>query len=199
MRLLADADADVNFTDRWGVTPLAEAVKHRQTAVVAELLARGAISALTDDGGRCALRHAVDVGSDDCVALLVESGAKLGGGGGTAATLCELAERGNTAALRRWLVAGAEADACDYDKRTALHLAAAEGRAGIVALLVDHGATCGFADRWGRTAIDEARANGHTDIVEFFMQKVVIERAARGGAGGSGGGGRGGGGRRLSV
>ena len=34
--------------------------------------------------------------------------------------------------LRRYLRAGANVDACDYDKRTALHISAAEGTAAVV-------------------------------------------------------------------
>lgn len=49
----------------------------------------------------------------------------------------------------RLLLAGAEADACDYDQRTALHIAAAEGNLPAVKVLVEGGgANVCVKDRW---------------------------------------------------
>lgn len=44
-----------------------------------------------------------------------------------ASQLCTAVFEGDLPLLRRLLSAGASADVCDYDKRTALHIAAAEG------------------------------------------------------------------------
>ena len=44
-----------------------------------------------------------------------------------ASQLCTAVFEGDLPLLRRLLQAGASADTCDYDKRTALHIAAAEG------------------------------------------------------------------------
>lgn len=57
--------------------------------------------------------------------------------------------------LKRLLEYGADPDSADYDFRTALHIAAAEGYFLVAKLLVDYGANVLFADRWGHTAIDE--------------------------------------------
>lgn len=53
---------------------------------------------------------------------------RLGGQGvRVAARLCTAVFEGDLPLLRRLLEAGAPPDACDYDKRTALHISAAEG------------------------------------------------------------------------
>lgn len=46
---------------------------------------------------------------------------------------------------------GVEPNLVDYDKRTALHLAASEGCEEIVVLLLEKGADVNSTDRWGRT------------------------------------------------
>ena len=49
-----------------------------------------------------------------------------------AAQLCTCVFEGNLPLLRRLIRAGAAADAGDYDKRTALHIAASEGNTAAV-------------------------------------------------------------------
>jgi len=57
---------------------------------------------------------------------------------------------------------------CDYDKRTALHLAAAEGHVATVNLLLKHGASESAKDRWGVTPLQEALHNGHSDVAKLL-------------------------------
>jgi len=44
----------------------------------------------------------------------------------------------------------------DYDKRTGLHIVAAEGHYDIVQLLLENGAQTIVKDRWGNTPHDDA-------------------------------------------
>lgn len=66
------------------------------------------------------------------------------------------ASKGDAGALQRLAVRGIPLGGADYDGRTALHLAAAEGRAEIVRWLLDHGVAPSPLDRWRRTPLDEA-------------------------------------------
>ena len=58
----------------------------------------------------------------------------------------------------------------DYDKRTALHLAAGEGRLDVVKLLVKAGADVNAEDRWGGRPLDDAKRNRHDDVCEYLVK-----------------------------
>ena len=63
----------------------------------------------------------------------------------------------------------------DYDQRTALHLAASNGRLTVVACLVDElGANVSPIDRWGGTPLDDAVRHSHTDVREFLEGKGAL-------------------------
>ena len=71
----------------------------------------------------------------------------------------------------------------DYDKRTALHLAAAEGHLDIVQYLVnEHNVLLNVKDRWGNTALSEAKQKTspqYKDIVNFLIQINTVIRLQR--------------------
>lgn len=56
----------------------------------------------------------------------------------------------------------------DYDKRTALHLAAGEGHAGVVTLLCMAKANPNAEDRWGGRPLDDAERNAHADVAAIL-------------------------------
>lgn len=60
------------------------------------------------------------------------------------------------------------ASSADYDKRTALHLAASEGCITVVQLLVEEGAEVNLKDRFGFTPLDDALNNNQSEIVTFL-------------------------------
>jgi glutaminase len=71
------------------------------------------------------------------------------------------ASQGDLEDVRAALIAGVDANACDYDGRTALHLAASEGRLDVVRYLLERGARPGALDRWGGTPLADAQRGGH--------------------------------------
>ncbi|XP_055686393.1 glutaminase liver isoform, mitochondrial isoform X2 [Lutzomyia longipalpis] len=79
------------------------------------------------------------------------------------------AASGDVTALRRHKLSGMDITLSDYDGRTALHLAAAEGHKDCVMFLLEQ---CGVPhdprDRWGNMPIDEAETFGHHAIVEYL-------------------------------
>ena len=72
----------------------------------------------------------------------------------------------------------------DYDGRTALHLAAAEGQVWIIKMFINYGVDVEPRDRWGSTPLDEA-TNAEIRRLLAFHAPV---RASRGGEGGRGSG-----------
>ncbi|GCC37410.1 hypothetical protein chiPu_0015914 [Chiloscyllium punctatum] len=59
----------------------------------------------------------------------------------------------------------------DYDSRTALHVAAAEGHVEVVHFLLEACKVNPFPkDRWGNTPVDEAIHFGHHDIVTILQE-----------------------------
>lgn len=61
------------------------------------------------------------------------------------------ASRGDRVGLNMMLREGISPNVQDYDNRTALHLAASEGHASIVELLLHYKADVNLDDRWHRT------------------------------------------------
>ena len=66
----------------------------------------------------------------------------------------------------------------DYDRRTALHLAASEGRLGIVEDLLNAGRAAQSVDRWGGSPLDDALRHRHHAVASELRK-----RGARLGAG----------------
>lgn len=78
--------------------------------------------------------------------------------------LCTAANQGDLKQVSDLLVQGAAVNHQDYDKRTALHVAACEGHGPIVRELLKAGADPCLRDRWGYTPLDEARRRGYRDL-----------------------------------
>ncbi|XP_056610887.1 glutaminase kidney isoform, mitochondrial isoform X1 [Triplophysa dalaica] len=78
---------------------------------------------------------------------------------------------GDMSALRRFALSSIDMEQRDYDSRTALHVAAAEGHVEVVKFLLE---ACkvnpGPKDRWGYTPIDEARQSGHHDMLILLQE-----------------------------
>ncbi len=81
------------------------------------------------------------------------------------------ASKGDLGALHRQLVDQKDLNLADYDDRTPLHLAAAEGQYDVVEYLLDKGWHANQKDRWGGTALNDALANGHEEIASLLKSK----------------------------
>ena len=59
----------------------------------------------------------------------------------------------------------------DYDRRTALHVAASEGHLDVVKLLIAPGAKINRSDRWGGSPLDDAHRHRHLVVARYLRSK----------------------------
>jgi ankyrin repeat protein len=85
-----------------------------------------------------------------------------------ASILCQAVFDGDVLQLRRLVRAGIQVNASDYEKRTAAHIAAAEGNLAALKVLVEYGADLSLQDRWGNSVDDEAKREGSAKILDFL-------------------------------
>lgn len=78
------------------------------------------------------------------------------------------AGKGDLGAIERLVIQGVDLNVTDYDGRTALHIAVAEGRGKAVAFLIEHGADLGAQDARGATPLDEAESQGQGDVIALL-------------------------------
>ena len=75
---------------------------------------------------------------------------------------------------------GGEPNSSDYDSRTPLHIACAEGNMPAVKLLIEGGADLTVQDRWGHTALSEAEDASHVHIIKFLSeQRTTVNSVQR--------------------
>ncbi|BDA49938.1 probable potassium channel AKT2 [Coccomyxa sp. Obi] len=151
---------------------LASVKGHADVAVA--LISAGADVAIKDNLNRNGLMEACIHGHTAIIELLRRQGATLGQEPvAMASHLCTCVFEGDLPLLRRLIAAGAPADVGDYDKRTALHIAAAEGNTAAIRLLVEEGgADVHVKDRWGNTPLDEARRVGARPCAAYLEQRL---------------------------
>ncbi|KAK6167742.1 hypothetical protein SNE40_021703 [Patella caerulea] len=86
------------------------------------------------------------------------------------------AKNADTSQLRRCLLSGMDMSQADYDGRTALHVASAEGHIDVVNFLLTKCNVSPFLeDRWGFTALDDAKRFGKT-VVAGELEKCMQEK-----------------------
>jgi ankyrin repeat protein len=206
-RLLLGRGADVDARSSRGQTALTIAAGGSDsTAVVALLLERGArpsgaalVAAATANGSevfRLLVAHGADVKAvaprvltaamrancQSCVDLVID----LVDRGGLNATLLMLAPFGEARGLSTLLARGADANARmanarpDIAGRTPLMLAASSDFVPVdtVRMLMARGADVDAKGPLGETALDLARRNGHTPVVDLLLQAGATEADA---------------------
>lgn len=67
-----------------------------------------------------------------------------------------------------------DVNTADYDQRTALHVAAAEGHVDVVSFLLSEGAVSNCKDRWGKTPLDDALFFGHESVVMILRAHGAV-------------------------
>lgn len=162
----------VNARDRWGGTPLDDATRTSNSATAAVLRQAGGVP------GTCiAMGRELDEDEDGGVIVIAD-----------APRILFSAAEGNIDALVKFSSQGLELHAGDYDRRTALHLAACEGHVGSVHYLVgqtaDHDKVevLQARDRWGNTPYDDSMREGHPALANYLktaLHDALLRPASR--------------------
>jgi glutaminase len=91
----------------------------------------------------------------------------------------QAASTGDVDELKRLVAYGHDLDRADYDGRTPLHLAAAEGQMEAVRYLVNHGVTLSPCDRWNNTPLDDSRRHDHAHVAELLESRLAAQEQSK--------------------
>ena len=141
--LLSSPNLTVDCFDRFGATPLQDAVLRGHTDIAAMLRSAGATIVNVEQGTR----------------------------------LCRMAASNNLTGLKALEATGTDINVCDYDGRTAMHLAACQNHIEITTWLLQRGAKANSHDRHGNQPIDDARRYGHDRIAQLlsdYMETLIV-------------------------
>jgi ankyrin repeat protein len=167
-RLLIEQGANVNTIDIYGFTPVARAVESGHEGIVRLLIEQGANVNTIDIYGFTPVARAVESGHEGIVRLLIKKGADFHTEDVYGYTPLRLAiMNGHEAIVKLLIEKGADSVTENLHRQTPIPLAAESGNLATVRLLVEKGADIN-ANGIGNTPLEQARANGHTKIVDFL-------------------------------
>lgn len=168
----------LNFRDYDRRTALHVAASEGHVNVCQYLVQKGAKVNRSDRWGGSPLDDAHRHRHQDVIAYL----RGLGASSGTANNMTNFitaAADGDADEVRLLLTVGElDVNEGDYDRRTALHLAAGEGRDEVVEILCASGADPNVEDRWGNRPLDDALQNKHQGCADILV-KFGAEKGTR--------------------
>jgi glutaminase len=89
---------------------------------------------------------------------------------GSIVSFCTAAAEGDIIEMRRLVASGLDPGARDYNGRTALHLAASQGRLSVVQYLLHLGVAVNPVDGWGNTPLDDAVRLKQASIISLLAE-----------------------------
>ncbi|XP_063545406.1 ankyrin repeat domain-containing protein 50 [Cydia strobilella] len=173
VRQLLDRGLDEHHRDNSGWTPLHYAAFEGHIEVCEALLEAGAKVDEADNDGKGALMLAAQEGHTGLVEVLVDDWSapvdQRAHDGKTALRLAAL--EGHFDTVRALYQRGADADALDADRRSALYVLALDNRLAMARfLLTECGARADTTDLEGRTPLHVSAWQGHVDMVNLLIK-----------------------------
>ncbi|KAL3922721.1 MAG: hypothetical protein SGILL_002051 [Bacillariaceae sp.] len=168
--ILEDLPQLVNFRDYDRRTPLHIAASEGHLELCQLLLERGAKINRSDRWGGSPMDDSFRHNHRDVIELLQKEGGKFGSPS-QANNFIAAASEGDVEEVKALLEYGKiDLDSSDYDKRTALHLAAGEGHIDMVKLLCEKGADVNKRDRWNNRPLDDAKRQNLSECVRILEE-----------------------------
>ena len=161
--LIEQYNSPFNRSDRWGGSPLDDAHRHRHTDVVRYLRSKGATTGTLDQGAN--LIRAAAIGDLDELRMLLST---------NDISSSSSVKTGMTTQLGIVPETMVDVNSCDYDKRTALHVAAASGNYNVIHFLISRGADVNIMDNWGGRPLDDAIRNGSVECIKILTLNGAI-------------------------
>jgi ankyrin repeat protein len=170
--MLLEKGANPNISDKYGDTPLSEAVSNGHHSIVEFLLEKGANPNISNNDGDIPLHEAVNNGHHKIVELLLEKGADPNASNKDGERpLHHASYLGHFDIIRTLVERGADLDVQDSDGDTPIQLASLSGHHEAVRFLLGRGANPSIGDNEWRTPLHSAAEEGSIELV-----KVLVER-----------------------
>ncbi|DAZ93250.1 TPA: hypothetical protein N0F65_007950 [Lagenidium giganteum] len=154
IELLLSADVNVTVIDRQGRSPLSICIE-KQLFHIADMLR-------AHQKATSAIHASSDVSDQHRVARAFDA-----------------TKRGDLDALKHLVPGHVHPDVQDYDLRTLLHIASAEGHLKLARYLVECGANVNLLDRWGTSPLSEAVDFAHNKVARFLIANHATESGNR--------------------
>lgn len=188
-RLKIGADAKLLTFENF--SPVHVAAGNGSLEILHMLVEAGADVNVLTRAGRCPLELAIQNNQRETSRYLISKGAKLPAGQvRLVSKVLQLAYEGLVISIGLWLDGGVDPSVADYDMRTPLHVAAAEGLSRMVACLIERGGNVNLKDRFMATPLDDAiraksietaktlhRAGGRTGGIVYSANDVCTAAA----------------------
>ncbi|KAK4158319.1 hypothetical protein C8A00DRAFT_28826 [Chaetomidium leptoderma] len=169
VELLLEGGARVESKDRKHPNPLHLAVKKGHELVVRLLLQRGSNIERVDDGNFTPLLYTAGKGRRSLLKLLLEKGANVSAAARGWSALCWAAAAGHEAVLEPLIAFGADVNqVTPPGGETPLYLAAHQGHAMVVRILLEHGARLDVPNSTVMSALSVAQERGHDAVVRLL-------------------------------
>ncbi|KAL4087945.1 hypothetical protein PRIC1_012376 [Phytophthora ramorum] len=178
---------EVNVTDDEGRTSLHVAVENGQLGVIELLLSAGVRTNVVDTRGRSPISIALEKQQFAIAEMLrahqkkklVSRQVKSSEDEQNIALAFRATKRGDLDKLKELVPELVRPDMEDYDLRTLLHVASAEGHLQIAKYLVDCGANVNLLDRWGSSPLSDAVDFAHNELAKFLIANHATESGFR--------------------
>ncbi|GMF35154.1 unnamed protein product [Phytophthora lilii] len=178
---------EVNVTDELGRTSLHVAVENGQLGVIELLLSAGVNTSVVDARGRSPISIALEKQQFAIAEMLrahqkkklVSRQVKSSEDEHNIALAFRATKQGDIEKLKQLVPEFVRPDMEDYDLRTLLHVASAEGHVQIAKYLVDCGANVNLLDRWGSSPLSDAIDFAHNELAKFLIANHATESGFR--------------------